>query len=45
MLDGDFVILGLGEEIVAANPLEGGSARLKVVSAHFVDPEGGRLRD
>ena len=35
----------LGEEIVAANPLEGGSARLKVVSAHFVDPEGGRLRD
>jgi sarcosine oxidase subunit alpha len=35
----------LGEVIVAANPLEGTSARLRVVSPHFVDPEGGRLRD
>lgn len=35
----------LDEVIVAANPLEGSSARLRVVPAHFVDPEGGRLRD
>ncbi|QEW19664.1 Aminomethyltransferase [Marinibacterium anthonyi] len=35
----------MDEVIVAANPLEGTEARLKVVSAHFVDPEGGRLRD
>jgi sarcosine oxidase subunit alpha len=35
----------LDEVIVAANPLEGGSARLRVVPAHFVDPEGGCLRD
>ena len=35
----------LGEVIVAANPLEGSEANLKVVSAHFVDPEGDRLRD
>ncbi|MER9533877.1 sarcosine oxidase subunit alpha family protein [Mesorhizobium sp. M0309] len=35
----------LGEVIVAANPLEGESARLRVVPAHFVDPEGARLRE
>ncbi|RWJ39817.1 MAG: sarcosine oxidase subunit alpha family protein [Mesorhizobium sp.] len=35
----------LGEVIVAANPLEGESARLRVVPACFVDPEGERLRD
>lgn len=35
----------LGETIVAANPLEGQSVKVEVVSAHFVDPEGGRLRD
>ena len=35
----------LGEVIVAANPLEGGAARLRVVSPHFVDPDGDRLRD
>lgn len=35
----------LGEVITAANPLEGGQAQLRVVSPHFVDPEGGRLRD
>ncbi|WP_127596126.1 sarcosine oxidase subunit alpha family protein [Nitratireductor alexandrii] len=35
----------MGEVVVAANPLEGGSARLRVVPACFVDPEGGRLRD
>ncbi|NMG41456.1 sarcosine oxidase subunit alpha family protein [Chelativorans sp. ZYF759] len=35
----------LGEVIVAANPLEGESARLRVVPAHFVDPEGVRLRE
>lgn len=35
----------LGEVILAANPLEGEEVPLEVVSAHFVDPEGGRLRD
>ncbi|TIS09858.1 MAG: sarcosine oxidase subunit alpha, partial [Mesorhizobium sp.] len=35
----------LGEVIVAANPLEGESARLLVVPACFVDPEGERLRE
>ncbi|WP_428925680.1 sarcosine oxidase subunit alpha family protein [Marinibacterium sp. SX1] len=35
----------MGETIVAANPLEGSEARLTVVAPHFVDPEGGRLRD
>jgi len=34
----------LGEIIIAANPLEGESQRLRVVSPHFVDPEGGRQR-
>ncbi|RWI34125.1 MAG: sarcosine oxidase subunit alpha family protein [Mesorhizobium sp.] len=34
----------LGEVIVAANPVEGESARLRVVSSHFVDAEGVRLR-
>ncbi|MGR3742701.1 MAG: glycine cleavage T C-terminal barrel domain-containing protein, partial [Pseudooceanicola nanhaiensis] len=34
-----------GEVIVVANPLEGTEARLRVVSPHFVDPEGERLRD
>ncbi|WP_413203921.1 sarcosine oxidase subunit alpha family protein [Rhodospirillum sp. A1_3_36] len=33
-----------GEVIIAANPLEGQAIRLRVVSPHFVDPEGGRLR-
>ncbi|MCR8548926.1 sarcosine oxidase subunit alpha family protein [Salipiger sp. P9] len=35
----------LGEIVTAANPLEGRELRAEVVSAHFVDPEGGRLRD
>ncbi|SNS27934.1 sarcosine oxidase subunit alpha family protein [Tropicimonas sediminicola] len=35
----------LGQEFIAANPLEGQSVRVKAVSAHFVDPEGERLRD
>ncbi|MCA0043987.1 sarcosine oxidase subunit alpha family protein [Celeribacter litoreus] len=35
----------MGEIIVAANPLEGITLKAEVVSAHFVDPEGGRLRD
>ncbi|WP_172329795.1 sarcosine oxidase subunit alpha family protein [Mangrovicoccus sp. HB161399] len=35
----------LGQEVVAANPLEGQSIRLRVVSPHFIDPEGARLRD
>ncbi|WGR62685.1 sarcosine oxidase subunit alpha family protein (plasmid) [Paracoccus ferrooxidans] len=35
----------MGEVIVAANPLQGQSVPLRVVSPHFIDPEGGRLRD
>ncbi|MEC7763038.1 MAG: sarcosine oxidase subunit alpha family protein [Pseudomonadota bacterium] len=35
----------LGEVITAANPLEGQEVQVEVVLAHFVDPEGGRLRD
>ncbi|HWL58304.1 MAG TPA: sarcosine oxidase subunit alpha family protein [Paracoccus sp. (in: a-proteobacteria)] len=35
----------MGEVITAANPLQGQSVAMRVVSAHFVDPEGGRLRD
>ncbi|WP_405401856.1 sarcosine oxidase subunit alpha family protein [Paracoccus sp. Ld10] len=35
----------MGEVVTAANPLAGQQIRLRVVSAHFVDPEGGRLRD
>ena len=35
----------LGEVIVGANPLQGKSALLRVVSPHFVDPVGGRVRD
>lgn len=34
----------LGEVIIAANPVEGQSVRLRVVPAQFVDPEGVRLR-
>lgn len=35
----------MGEIVTAANPLQNQSVRVRVVSAHFVDPEGGRLRD
>ena len=35
----------LGEVITAANPLQGQQIALRVVSAHFVDPQGERLRD
>ncbi|ESY12727.1 MULTISPECIES: sarcosine oxidase subunit alpha family protein [unclassified Mesorhizobium] len=35
----------IGEVIVAANPVEGESERLRIVPAHFLDPEGARLRD
>lgn len=35
----------MGQIVVAANPLQGQSVRMRVVSAHFVDPEGGRVRD
>ncbi len=34
----------LGEVIVAANPLQGQRVALRVVSPHFIDPEGERLR-
>jgi sarcosine oxidase subunit alpha len=33
------------EILVCANPLQGQSTLVRVVSAHFVDPEGGRVRD
>ncbi|MBF9033498.1 sarcosine oxidase subunit alpha family protein [Rhodobacterales bacterium HKCCE2091] len=35
----------MGEIVVADNPVEGGQIRVKVVSPHFIDPEGGRQRD
>ncbi|MFW2589552.1 sarcosine oxidase subunit alpha family protein [Sagittula sp. SSi028] len=35
----------LGDTIVAANPLEGAEVAVRVVSPHFIDPDGGRLRD
>ncbi len=34
----------MGEVLRLANPLEGSSVEVEVVSAHFVDPEGDRLR-
>ena len=34
----------LGEVLRAANPLEGQTVEVEVVSAHFIDPEGERLR-
>jgi methylglutamate dehydrogenase subunit C len=34
-----------GEIVVGANPLERQTVAMRVVPAHFVDPEGGRLRD
>lgn len=34
-----------GETVIASNPLQGQSIEVEVVSAHFVDPEGERLRD
>ena len=42
LADGDARI---GEELIAANPLEQQQTRVRVVSAHFVDPDGNRLRD
>lgn len=35
----------MGQVVIAANPLQGQAVRLRVVSPHFIDPEGGRLRD
>lgn len=35
----------IGQVVIAANPLQGQSVRMRVVSPHFIDPEGGRLRD
>ena len=34
----------MGEKLRAANPLEGSTVEVEVVSAHFIDPEGERLR-
>ncbi|MBN2629637.1 MAG: sarcosine oxidase subunit alpha family protein [Rhodobacteraceae bacterium] len=35
----------MGQVIIAANPLQRQAVRLRVVSPHFIDPDGGRLRD
>lgn len=35
----------MGEVVAAANPLAGQQVRLRVVPSHFVDSEGGRLRE
>ncbi|MGS4944001.1 sarcosine oxidase subunit alpha family protein [Meridianimarinicoccus sp. RP-17] len=35
----------LGTEVIAANPIEGQSVRLRVVAPKFIDPEGTRPRD
>ena len=35
----------MGDVVIAANPLAGVNLETKVVSPHFVDPEGERLRD
>ena len=33
-----------GETVRLMNPLEGRSARARICSPHFIDPDGGRLR-
>lgn len=35
----------MGQTVIAVNPLQNQQVPLRVVSAHFVDPDGGRLRD
>ncbi|MFY0616657.1 sarcosine oxidase subunit alpha family protein [Shimia sp.] len=35
----------MGETLRAISPLDGSDVLVQVVSAHFVDPDGGRLRD
>jgi methylglutamate dehydrogenase subunit C len=35
----------IGEILISANPLQGQSTQVQVVSPHFVDPEGVRVRD
>ncbi len=35
----------LGEVVIAADPLRGRETEVEIVSPHFVDPEGERLRD
>lgn len=34
----------LGDELRAVNPVQDYETRVRVVSPHFIDPEGGRLR-
>lgn len=34
----------LGDVVVAADPLRGGTTEVEIVSPHFIDPEGERLR-
>jgi len=34
----------MGEVVRAVNPLQGGEIEVEIVSAHFIDPEGERLR-
>ena len=33
-----------GERVIAADPLRGRACEVEIVSAHFVDPQGERLR-
>jgi len=34
----------IGETVVAADPLRGGTTNVEIVSPHFIDPDGERLR-
>ena len=34
----------IGERVIAADPLRGRACEVEIVSAHFVDPQGERLR-
>ena len=34
----------IGDVVIAADPLRGGSTEVEIVSPHFIDPEGERLR-
>ena len=35
----------MGEKLRAVNPIKNYETPVEIVSAHFFDPEGGRLRD
>ncbi len=34
----------MGEIVTASNPLQGKDIDVEIVSAHFIDPDGERLR-